>query len=264
MKKKIFYILVFIILFPYSLIPLFPFRADQLRIGILRHGESSQYDPYPTVWRDAARALEGATSIEADPMVKEIIDASADDLGRHALIFWVLTGRLNIWSASERKNLKNWVVLGGGTMVIMGAEGIGGAAERRSGAEKEGDLLDKQIRGEIEAIFEGSKLEIIPQNHAIFKSFYLARRVGGVLERSRVLYGIKTGERYGVIYSRNDLLGTLLRDSQGSYLFGCYPGGEDQRKESFKLIVNIFLYALTGTYKQDVIHAPFIEQKLKH
>ena len=125
------------------------------------------------------------------------------------------------------------------------------------------DDVDLKARKEIEAIFEGSKLEVIASTHALFRSFYLVNQVGGTLQRARSLEGVKAGERHGLIWSRNDLLGALLRDPQGNYLYGCYPGGEAQRQETFKLVINVFLYALTGTYKEDIIHSPFIEQKLK-
>ena len=40
------------------------------------------------------------------------------------------------------------------------------------------------------------------------------------------------------------------------------PGGEAQRWESIKLTLNVIYFSLTGTYKKDAIHQPFIEMKL--
>jgi hypothetical protein len=36
-----------------------------------------------------------------------------------------------------------------------------------------------------------------------------------------------------------------------------------QRAEAFKWTVNLVVYSLTGTYKTDAIHQPFLEQKLR-
>jgi hypothetical protein len=47
------------------------------------------------------------------------------------------------------------------------------------------------------------------------------------------------------------------------YLKDCLPGGEKQRFESMKLTVNILMYVLTGTYKLDAIHSPFIKRKME-
>lgn len=234
----------------------FAYQPDQLRIAVLRSEKSESHDPYPTIWRELARALESATSIETDPLVKEIIRPEPAALKRHALAFWMIGKPLTRFGDEERRVLANWVKLGGGMIVAVRADN----APQPSAGQ---DDLDERARREIESIFEGSKLEVIPSSHAVFRSFYLVNQVGGTFQRARSLEGIRVGERYGLILSRNDLLGALLRDAQGRYLFGCYPGGENQRKETFKLVVNLFLYALTGTYKEDIIHSPFIEQKLK-
>jgi hypothetical protein len=63
------------------------------------------------------------------------------------------------------------------------------------------------------------------------------------------------------IFSANDLLGALARDRLGKPLFPSDPGGEIRRRESEKLFVNILLFAVTGTYKTDAVHQPFLERK---
>ena len=66
-----------------------------------------------------------------------------------------------------------------------------------------------------------------------------------------------------MIYSQNDIFGAWARDKFGNYFFECFPGGENQRFESQKLTINLIVFSLTGTYKTDVIHRPFIEEKLR-
>ena len=61
-----------------------------------------------------------------------------------------------------------------------------------------------------------------------------------------------------VIYSQNDLGGAWARDAMGNWEYEVYPGGETQRTMAFRLGINIILYALTGDYKQDQVHLPFI------
>ncbi|MBI4369889.1 MAG: DUF4159 domain-containing protein [Elusimicrobia bacterium] len=233
------------------------FNPDLLRIGVLRWGHGQDYDPYPTVWRDWGKAVESATSIESDPVIKDLIRPMPDELSRHGLVLWVSGPQFQSWTSAQRVALRNWVLLGGGMLLVIGSEGLKALPDRNEEAEH------ARLRWEMEQIFEGKRLEPIPFNHAVFRAFYLVKQLGGVLQRGRTLEGIKIGERYGVIYCRNDLLGTLLRDREGRYLLSCYPGGENQRKESFKLLVNLVVYSLTGTYKQDAIHSPFIEQKLR-
>jgi hypothetical protein len=40
------------------------------------------------------------------------------------------------------------------------------------------------------------------------------------------------------------------------------PGGEAQREMSFRVGINIVMYALTGNYKADQVHAPALIERL--
>ena len=40
------------------------------------------------------------------------------------------------------------------------------------------------------------------------------------------------------------------------------PGGEIQREMAFRFGINLVMYALTGNYKTDVVHAPALLQRL--
>ncbi|MCD6311223.1 MAG: DUF4159 domain-containing protein [Elusimicrobia bacterium] len=112
-------------------------------------------------------------------------------------------------------------------------------------------------------IFPDEKLEKIPDDDVIFRSFYLQPKVAGRNSVSPALYGVRRGGRWAIVYSRNDLFGAWARDEAGRFIYSCYPGGEAQRMEAVKLTVNIVMYSLTGTYKRDIIHRDFIERKLK-
>ena len=65
-----------------------------------------------------------------------------------------------------------------------------------------------------------------------------------------------------MIFSRNDLLGVWPVDALGRWLYEPSPRG-CQRREGEKLTLNILIYALTGSYKQDAVHQPFIMQRLR-
>ena len=64
---------------------------------------------------------------------------------------------------------------------------------------------------------------------------------------------------YGhAVFCANDLGGAWDGDPLGGYTYPCTPGGERQRELSFRMGVNLVLYALTGNYKKDQVHIPFI------
>ena len=75
--------------------------------------------------------------------------------------------------------------------------------------------------------------------------------------------GVDWAGKTVVLYSQNDLLGAWAKDPLGKYLYECVPGGEVQRMEARKLTLNIIMYSLTGSYKADAVHQPFILQKMR-
>jgi len=119
------------------------------------------------------------------------------------------------------------------------------------------------FRKELTIIFPEKKLFKLPNDHPVYRSFYLLRGVGGRRLTNNYLEGIEIAGRTALIYSQNDLVGAWAKDRLGNYLWECSPGGENQRFEAQKLTQNIIMYSVTGTYKSDSIHQPFIEQKLR-
>ena len=82
-------------------------------------------------------------------------------------------------------------------------------------------------------------------------------------ESAPYLEGIDVGNNTPLIYCHNDLGGAWERDQLGSWVYPCTPGGEEQRRAAFHVGINVVLYAMTGNYKEDLIHAPFIRKRLQ-
>jgi hypothetical protein len=159
------------------------------------------------------------------------------------------------FSRSEKIQLKQFIDRGGFVFIDDTlADGNGAFA--------------KSIRLLMAELYPDKVFQKIPMDHALFRSFFLLRNVAGRRLTQKYLEGLDVGggtggeTRTAVVYSANDLLGAWVRDLLGKYTFSCEPGGETQRWESFKLTINVLYFALTGTYKKDAIHQPFIERKL--
>ena len=48
----------------------------------------------------------------------------------------------------------------------------------------------------------------------------------------------------------------------GRPLAAVVPGGERQREMAYRFGINLVMYALTGNYKADQVHVPFILERL--
>ena len=162
----------------------------------------------------------------------------------------VVVGGWGDWdpAVSDLSRLRDYLAAGG-LLLIDDSEAAGASACARTARS----LPDR--------LFPGSRWRPIPSDHAVYRSFFLMRSASGRRRVDPDLRGLWSGDRLVMVWSANDLLGALARDSLGQPLHPCEPGGDAQRAESHKLFVNIVMFALTGTYKTDAVHQPFLERK---
>lgn len=110
----------------------------------------------------------------------------------------------------------------------------------------------------LEQAFPDSPLSTLPADHTVYQSFYLVNRVAGRKVVRPVLSGVTRDNLTPVIVCHNDLMGAFEGDSMGDYSYPCIPGGEEQREQSYRLGINILMYAFCDNYKKDQVHIPFI------
>jgi hypothetical protein len=134
---------------------------------------------------------------------------------------------------------------------------------------KSGNALQRLL-----AKLDVPRLEPVPENHVITKSFYLlhafpGRWDGGNLwveaiaegsadaRKARVADGVTS-----IMITSNDFAAAWALDQRGRPLYPVVPGGENQREMAFRSGVNIVMHALTGNYKADQVHVPALLERL--
>lgn len=202
------------------------------------------WNPRPNAGKRLMWELIKRTSVEAR------IDAvvlRADDVNLFEYPFLYMSGDQEFLPFSEKEisNLKLYLEFGGTLLIddCLGKSDFG---------------FDKSVRREIKRLFPNKSLERLPADHTIFKSFYLLNQAYGRIMEKSYLETVMIENRAAIIYSQNDLGGAWAKDSLGSWEYEVIPGGETQRAMAFRLGINIIMYALTGDYKQDQVHLPFI------
>lgn len=206
------------------------------------------WDPYPSAAPELMREVVKRTSVETS-LVRRDLEVLDPEL--YYFPFLWITGRdaFEPFKDEEVEVLRRFLRYGG----FLGADDGGGHV---------GFGFDGAFRQLMERVFPNRPLERLPADHAVFRSYYLLRSVGGRNLVSPFLEGIVLDHFTPVIYCRNDLGGAWARDPVGNWSYPCVPGGEAQRFEAFKLGVNLVLYALAADYKKDRIHQPFIRKRI--
>ncbi|MFH1283633.1 MAG: DUF4159 domain-containing protein [bacterium] len=224
-----------------------PGQLDRFIFTQVRH--EGYWDPYPDIFQEILSFLVSTTSIEVISS-RRVVSFSSDELFESP--FLVITGSGDIGRLNKEQidNVGKFIK-GGGVIFVDSSEAVMGST------------LISSIKREFKRVFPDSVFEDIPRDHAVLRSFYLLRTIGGRRIVSNTLKGLKVDGFTSVIISENDCLGAWARDKLGNHIYSCTPGGEKQRLEAIKLTANIIIYGFTGTYKTDAIHIPFILQKLK-
>jgi len=203
------------------------------------------WDPHPDAYQQIYYYLSNTTSLRVERERKTV---TLTDEELFFSPFLVFTGRGGYpeFSDEEIVNLRRYIQ-GGGIVLID----TGGDLEFNECADRT-----------IKRAFPEKNYIKVPQNHALYKSFYLVDFVSGRYINSPYLEGMETGGRLAVIKTANDLIGAWPRDRMGNFKYELVPDKTGQRKEAVKLMLNILMYSVCGTYKSDPVHQPFIREKL--
>ena len=218
------------------------FRFGQLQLG-------SAKPPRPAALKRLAWEIDKRTSIDID-LEPALVTPTSDTL--HETPFLYLAGErdFELPSAAGIEALRRYLTYGG-FLLIDSAEGTADGA------------FDGSVRKLIAAIYPqpAKTLEVVAPDHVVYKSFYLLDKPLGRLAISPAMEGIVREDRLVATYVANDMGGAWARDDFGNYDFPCDPGGDRQRELSFRMGVNLVMYALCLDYKADQVHVPFIMKR---
>jgi hypothetical protein len=205
---------------------------------------SGSWDPSPRAAERFLEVLRRRTSVEADPR-RRVVDVGSPDL--FSLPFLYVGGRGSFPSlGSDGEAWLRRYLEHGGFVLFDDATGVPDSGFARGAAEA------------LARVVPGRGPKALPADHTVFQSFYLLRDVPGRKLVRPFLYGVDLEDLTPAILCPNDLGGAFDGDPIGGYTHPCTPGGERQREMTFRLGVNLVLYALTGNYKKDQVHIPFI------
>lgn len=220
--------------------------ASKFRVGQLNLGTPS---PRPAAFRRLAWEIDKRTAIAVD-LESPVVVPTAPNLHETPLLYLSGDRDFPVPSPAGVEALRRFLTFGG-FLLIDSAEGTLGGA------------FDKSVRALCAAIYPtpSNGLELVPSDHVVYKSFYLLERPLGRVALSPIMEGVTRSGRLTIAYVQNDLGGAWSKDLLGNYDFPCEPDGERQRELSFRMGINLVMYALCLDYKTDQVHVPFIMRR---
>lgn len=222
-------------------------RSSKFRFGQLQLG--AQKLPRPNALRRLGWEVEKRTSVDVE-LEPAIVTPTTETLHETPFLYLAGERELELPGAAGIEALRRFLTFGG-FLLIDSAEGSTDGA------------FDGSVRKLISAIFPtpAKALDVVPADHVVYKSFYLLDRPLGRLAIAPAMEGVIRDGRLVAAYVPNDMGGAWARDDFGNYDFTCEPGGERQRELSFRMGVNLVMYALCLDYKADQVHVPFIMKR---
>jgi len=181
---------------------------------------------------------------------------TSDMLTGYPIIYWRVTASQGVPAARALTAINDYLQRGG--MVIFdapdqaGALGGGGPGVR----ERLNAILDR---------LDIPQVEELSDEHVLNRSFYLMHGLPGRYAGAPVLVQRAATANDGVssvVIGSSDWAAAWAKSASGGPQFAVIPGGETQRELAFRAGVNMVMYALTGNYKADQVHAPAILQRL--
>ena len=209
--------------------------------------------------------LRGRTAFEPGPPAA--IDLDRDELAFYPLIYWPMVADRPRPSQTAIRNLDAFMK-SGGTVIFDTRDAL---VERPDGPPTPEAMALRQILETIEV----PPLEIVPHDHVVTKSFYLIEDFPGRYDSGRTWIEVlppspvdgakpvRAGDNVSpIVITSNDLAAGWASGPSGEALYALVPGGRRQHEYALRGGVNLVMYALTGNYKADQVHAPALLERL--
>ncbi|WP_282607632.1 DUF4159 domain-containing protein [Pelagibius sp. Alg239-R121] len=203
------------------------------------------------------RILRRRTSVEAGAPLG--VNIERDELAFFPLLYWPITTDQRSPSPDAVRKLNDYLNNGGTILFDLRDPS---ATARIQGQQSQTNLALQRLTSDVNI----PSLEPVPPEHVLRKSFYLMQEFPGRYAGGNLW--IETSESQAndgvarVIVGSNDWAGAWAITDLGRPILPVVPGKEAQREMAYRFGVNLVMYALTGNYKADQVHIPFILERL--
>jgi hypothetical protein len=169
------------------------------------------------------------------------VTADSKQLLEEPFSVWFGSSAVEPLSEPELRGLRMYLSLGGVLFV--------------DDSDPERGDFGRSVRRELSRVLPENPVVRLPEQHVLYKSYYLLDRPVGRVEGPDYLEAIHNGKMASVLLSSHDLMGALTQEKAGGHTLPVVPGGQPQRELAQRLAINLAMYVLCLDYKDDQVHA---------
>lgn len=179
-----------------------------------------------------------------------------DDLSFYPLLYWPILPDAPPLSPEATAALNLFMAHGGIILIDTRSEGSG-------------EGFAPGARAALRRLTQGlaiPPLQPVPPEHVLTRAFYLLSELPGRFAGGQVWVSAEEDRANDsvspVVIGGHDWAAAWAVDERGQNPFATIPGGARQRVLAYRFGVNLVMYALTGNYKGDQVHAPAILERM--
>ncbi|MFN3610220.1 MAG: DUF4159 domain-containing protein, partial [Hyphomonas sp.] len=194
------------------------------------------------------------TSVE--PAEPHSLNLETDALELYPLIFFVVPENAAPLSDTAIARLNAYLRAGGALVIDTRAGGD-------AAAQTDVSRLETLLAG-----LDAPQLQTVPENHVLSRSFYLINDFPGRFAGRRLWIeqtgapGTARGDGVSRLFIGDaDWVSAWAVDTNGRDLYSV-DGGPQQRETARRFGINLVMYVLTGSYKDDQVHIPALLERL--
>jgi hypothetical protein len=249
--------------------PVVPPAALQTRLAYVITGDSQVDAISKAGLAGLTLFLAQRTALEAgDPIGLHI---AHDELAFYPLIYWPIVPGLPRPSIDTLKRVDAYMK-NGGTVLFDTRDAIDAPPGPGGETRSPGMLELRKILSSLDI----PRLEPVPRDHVLTKTFYLLRDFPGRFSTGQLWVEALPPESQqeanrparggdgvsSILITSNDLAGAWAMQPDGQPMLPIVEGEPRQREFAFRAGVNIVMYTLTGNYKADQVHVPALLERL--
>ncbi len=219
--------------------------ANGLYLAYVDTGDANVNALAETGLRNLATVIGQRTSIE--PAGVATVNPETDELAFFPLLYWPAGQAQKTLDPKAARNLQSYLDHGG--TILFDARNGGNGTDNSQGA---------QAVRLVSAALNIPALEPVPADHVLGRSYYLLREFPG-------LYTTGTLWVEGKVDGRDGVSSVIIGTNDWAAAWAGAEGGAPQNYQqevALRFGVNLVMYALTGNYKSDQVHIPFILERL--